>query len=178
MEVKTFVVGPLLTNCYLIFSKDEAVFIDPGAFTKEMLKEIEDKKLLYIILTHYHWDHILGAKKLKEKTGAKILIHKKDKKFLKFEVDQLLDGGEEIRINDNFLRIIHTPGHTSGSISILIDNFLFVGDTVFEEGFGRTDLPGGCEEDLKNSLKILKKIFKPGIKILPGHGPSFETLHF
>lgn len=174
MKIKTFLVGPLLTNCYLLISDNEAVLIDPGFLTKEILKEIEGKKLLYIILTHYHWDHILGAKKLKEKTGAKILIHKEDKKFLKFEVDQLLDGGEEIRFGKEFLKIIHTPGHTPGSISILVQNFLFTGDTLFEDGVGRTDLPGGSEKDLQKSLKILEKIIKPKMQILPGHGSSFS----
>jgi hydroxyacylglutathione hydrolase len=74
MEIKQLVVGPLLTNCYILISNKEAVVIDPGAGLKKILKEIEGKKLKYIILTHYHWDHILGALKLKEKTGAKILI--------------------------------------------------------------------------------------------------------
>lgn len=174
MEIKTFVVGPLLTNCYLLSSDKEAILIDPAFLTKEILNELKNKKIAYIILTHYHWDHTFSVKEVKEKTGAKILIHREDKKFLKIEADQLLDGGEEIRFGKKFLKIIHTPGHTRGSISILIDNFLFTGDTLFEDGVGRTDLPGGSEKDLKSSLKILEKIINPEVKIFPGHGPQFS----
>jgi glyoxylase-like metal-dependent hydrolase (beta-lactamase superfamily II) len=174
MEIKQLVVGPLLTNCYILISNKEAVVIDPGAGLKKILKEIEGKKLKYIILTHYHWDHILGALKLKEKTGAKILIHKGEKDFIKFQPDQLLDGGEEIRIGNEYLKIIHTPGHTKGSISILGKDFIFTGDTIFEDGYGRTDLPGGSKKDLKESLEKLEKVIKKGTKIYPGHGPTFQ----
>lgn len=174
MEIKTLVVGPLLTNCYILTSDNEAIVIDPGANLKQILEEIKGKKLLYIILTHYHWDHTLAAQNLKEKTGAKILIHKAEKDFIKFQPDQFLDGGEEIKIGKEYLKIVHTPGHTKGSISILGENFIFVGDTIFEDGFGRTDLPGGSEKDLKNSLKKLEKIIKKGMKIYPGHGNFFR----
>jgi glyoxylase-like metal-dependent hydrolase (beta-lactamase superfamily II) len=161
-------------DCYILISNKEAVVIDPGAGLKKILKEIEGKKLKYIILTHYHWDHILGALKLKEKTGAKILIHKGEKDFIKFQPDQLLDGGEEIRIGNEYLKIIHTPGHTKGSISILGKDFIFTGDTIFEDGYGRTDLPGGSKKDLKESLEKLEKVIKKGTKIYPGHGPTFQ----
>jgi len=174
MEIKQLIVGPLLTNCYILISNEEGVVIDPGGDLKKILKEIEGKKLNYIILTHYHWDHILAAPKLREKTGAKILIHKGEKNFIKFQADQFLDGGEEIRLGNEFLKIIHTPGHTKGSICILGENFIFTGDTIFEDGVGRTDLPGGSEEDLKRSLEKLERIIKKGMKIYPGHGPIFE----
>ena len=174
MKIKRLVVGPLLTNCYILISEKEAIVIDPGANLKEILKEIGDKKLTYIILTHYHWDHTLAASKLKEKTGAKILIHREEKDFIKFLPDQFLDGGEEIRIGKDFLRIIHTPGHSKGSICILGKNFIFTGDTLFQDGFGRYDLPGGSEKDLKESLEKLKKIIKKGMTVYPGHGPSFK----
>lgn len=174
MEIKTFVVGPLLTNCYLISSDSEFAIIDPGYVTKELLKEIEGKNIKFIILTHYHWDHVLGVKKIKEKTGAKILIHKADKDFLKIPIDQVLEGGEEIKLGKETLKIIHTPGHSPGSICILGKDFIFTGDTLFEDGFGRTDLAGGSQKDLEKSLKILDQIIKPGMKIFPGHGPSFN----
>jgi len=174
MEIKRVVVGPLLTNCYILISEKEAIVIDPGAETEKILKEIEGKKLGYIILTHYHWDHTLAVPKIKEKTGTKILIHKNEKNFIKFKIDQFLDGGEEIRIGNEYLKIIHMPGHTKGSICILGENFIFTGDTIFEDGFGRTDLPGGSEKDLKESLKKLEKMIKSKMKIYPGHGEPFE----
>jgi glyoxylase-like metal-dependent hydrolase (beta-lactamase superfamily II) len=178
MEIKRVVVGPLLTNCYILISGNEAILIDPGAEPEKILKEIEGKKLNYIILTHYHWDHTLAVEKIKEKTQAKILIHKNEKNFIKFEVDQFLEGEEEIRIGNEYLKIIHTPGHTSGSICILGENFIFTGDTLFEDGFGRTDLPGGSKEDLKKSLKKLENVIKSKMKIYPGHGDPFEKNEF
>lgn len=175
MKIKHLIVGPLLTNCYILISEKEAIVIDPGGGLKEILKELEDKKLTYIILTHYHLDHTLLAPKLKEKTGGKILIHKNEESFIRFEVDQFLDGGEKLRIGNEYLEIIHTPGHSKGSISILGKDFIFTGDTIFEDGFGRTDLPGGSQKELEKSLEKIKKIIKPGFKIYPGHGPIFEA---
>lgn len=174
MKIKSFLVGPLLTNCYFLISDKKAIIIDPGFLTEEIVKKAKEKKVLYIILTHSHWDHILGAKELREITKGKILIHKAEKNFLKFEADEYLKGNEEIKFGEKILKIIHTPGHTPGSICILIDHFLFTGDTLFEDGVGRTDLVGGSEEDLKKSLKILEKIIKPGMKIFPGHGQPFS----
>lgn len=174
MKVETFVVGPLLTNCYFLSLEKETVVIDPGFLTQEILEKAKQQKISYIILTHHHWDHILGAQELKKITKAKILIHEEDGKFLKFEADKFLKGGEKLKIGKETLEIIHTPGHTPGSICILANNFLFTGDTLFEDGVGRTDLPGGSAKDLQKSLKILEKIIRPEIKIFPGHGPSFS----
>ena len=199
LKIKHFIVGPLLTNCYLLISDGEAVVIDPGGGAKLILKEIEESKakLKFIILTHGHWDHTLSALKIKEKTGAKILLHEAEKEFVKpapyrnkvsgtgFKVDQFLKEGDEIKIGDSLLKVIHTPGHTKGSICLLSENEIFVGDTIFKDGYGRTDLEGGSKEDLENSLKKLEKILKPphqkfgsggkpGMKVYPGHGEIFE----
>jgi len=188
MDIKHFIVGPLLTNCYLLISKNEAAVIDPGGGTKTILKEIEESgaKLKFIILTHGHWDHTFSALKIKEKTGTKILLHEAEKEFVKpapyrnkvsgtgFKVDQFLKEGDEIKIGTSLLKVIHTPGHTKGSICLLSDGSIFTGDTIFKDGYGRTDLKGGSEEDLKNSLEKLSKILKPGVKVYPGHGETFE----
>lgn len=174
MEIKDLIVGPLLTNCYLLISEKETAVIDPVAGLKEILKEIGERKLNYIILTHFHWDHTLGAPKLKEKTGAKILIHKDEKNFIKFKVDKFLEEGDEIKIGDSSLKVIHTPGHTKGSICLMGEKVMFAGDTIFADGIGRTDLPGGSKEEMERSLEKLSKILKPGMKIYPGHGEIFE----
>jgi len=194
MDIKHFIVGPLLTNCYLLISKDEAVVIDPGGGVKTILKEIEESgaKLKYIILTHGHWDHTFSAPKIKKETRAKILIYEAEKEFVKFEVDKFLKDGDEIKIGNSFLKVIHTPGHTKGSICLLGENEIFTGDTIFKDGYGRTDLKGGSQKDLENSLKKLSKILKPGslklcfisrlaplrgtrrMKVYPGHGETFE----
>ncbi|MBZ9578562.1 MBL fold metallo-hydrolase [Patescibacteria group bacterium] len=176
MEIKNLIVGPIFTNCYLLTSKDETAVIDPGGGAEKILKEIEDnrKKLKYIILTHSHWDHTSAALKIKGETGAKILIHKAEKDFLNFEVDKFLKEGDKIKIGDIILEVIHTPGHTKGSICLLEKDFIFTGDTLFKTGFGRTDLPGGSSKDLQESLEKLSKLLKPGMKIYPGHGEIFE----
>ncbi|PIV65245.1 MAG: MBL fold metallo-hydrolase [Candidatus Nealsonbacteria bacterium CG01_land_8_20_14_3_00_12] len=179
-ELEHLIVGPLLTNCYILISKGEALVIDPGGGLKRILKEIEKAKLKYIVLTHCHWDHFLAAPKLKRETGAKILIHEEEKAFIKFNVDQFLKNGDEIgyppfeQVGEISLKVIHTPGHTKGSICLAGKDFIFTGDTIFEDGYGRTDLSGGSQKDLENSLKKLEKILKPGTKIYPGHGPPFK----
>lgn len=173
MEIKKLVVGPLLTNCYILSSNKKAILIDPGGDFKEILKSLKEKELLFIILTHSHFDHTFLAKKIKEEKGGEILIHKKEKEFLEFEADRYLEDGENIKLGKENLKIIHTPGHSPGSICILGKNFILSGDTLFLDGVGRTDLPGGSEKDLKESLEKLKKIIKPEMKIYPGHGPEF-----
>ena len=189
MDIKHFIVGPLLTNCYLLVSNGEAAVIDPGGGTKNILKEIEESeaKLKFIILTHGHWDHTLAALKIKKETGAKILLHELEREFIKpapyrnevsgagFKIDKLLKDGDEIKIGNIVLKVIHTPGHTKGSICLLGENEIFTGDTIFKDDYGRTDLKGGSEENLKNSLKKLEKIFHPKMKIYPGHGEIFEV---
>ena len=164
MEIKHLIVGSLLTNCYILISKGEALVIDPGGGLKKILKEIGEAKLKYIVLTHHHWDHVSEALKLKEKTGAKILTNLKENDEIKVGV-----GDSTI-----VLKVISTPGHTKESICLLAKDFIFTGDTLFEDGHGRTDLPGGSQKDLENSLKKLEKILKPGTKIFPGHGPPFK----
>ncbi len=174
MGIKKIVVGPLKTNCYLVISKNEALIIDPGDEAEKILKEIGNTQLRYIVLTHYHFDHVLVAQDLKKKTGAKILIHELEGDFIDFPVDKFFKENDEIKIGQEFLKVIHTPGHTKGSICLLGENFVFTGDTIFENGYGRTDLAGGSENDLKTSLEKLEKIVPRGIMAHPGHGSSFE----
>jgi len=191
MEIKLLIVGPLLTNCYLLISERELLIIDPGGGIKKILNEISQIKIKpkYIINTHFHWDHTFGNKIIKKITGAKILIHEGEKDFIKptsypppqdlgwggveFEVDKFLKEGDKIKIGDSVLKVLHTPGHTKGGICLLGKNFIFTGDTLFKDGYGRTDLPGGSEKNLQASLEKLKKILKPGVTVYPGHGEIF-----
>lgn len=177
MEIKKLVVGPLMTNCYLISSQGETIIIDPGDEAEKILREIKKNKVKYIILTHYHFDHVSASQEIKEKTGALILVHQKEKDFFdleKIKIDKFLKEGEEIKIGQESLKVIHTPGHSKGSICLLGKNELFSGDTIFENGYGRTDLAGGSEKDLKNSLQKLEKLLPKGIIIYPGHGEKFK----
>lgn len=175
MKIRQFVVSPFLTNCYVLIDGIEAAVIDPGGETERIITEVDGHGALlkYIILTHYHLDHTLSAPKIKEEKVAKILIHEAEKDFLKIEPDEFLTDGSEIKIGKTYLKVIHTPGHTKGSICLLGDGLIFTGDTIFRDGFGRTDLPGGSQANLELSLSKLKKIFKTGMKIYPGHGDTF-----
>lgn len=208
IEIKRFVVGFWQTNCYFLISDKEAVILDPGPGIKKVLEEIkkEKVKVKYIINTHYHLDHTAGNKAIKKETGAEILIHEAERKYFKFsgiKVDRFLKDGDEIKIKNEILKVIHTPGHTKGSICLLGENFtpyhqkvsdaegtkiltmqwvpstggagfIFTGDTLFKEAIPVTHFPGGSKKDLENSLKKLEKILKPGMIVYPGHEEIFE----
>jgi len=163
MEVKTIKVGELQTNCYLLISEKELVIIDPGAEANRILKEIEKTggRAKYIINTHYHFDHVLANREVREKTGAEILTDLKE--------------GDEIKTGNVVLRVVYTPGHTEESICLLGDNFVFTGDTLFETGHGRTDLAGGSQEKIEESLQKLSELLKPGMTVYPGHGSVFQA---
>jgi len=174
MKVIRVVASEIGTNSYLLLTK-KPVIIDPCTLADKVLnnlkKHIKPQDLEYIILTHYHYDHADAALKIKEVTKAKVLIHELDAKFLDFKPDRTLRDNEILDLRDNKLKVIHTPGHTPGSICLFEPKTksLFSGDTVFPYGsVGRTDLPGGSTEQLIESLKRLCKL---DVKVLyPGHG--------
>lgn len=176
MRIKHLTVGRLFTNCYLLVFENELAIIDPGGDADKILEEIdkEKSKVKYIINTHFHFDHTSENLKIKEKTGAKILIHENEKDFIDFEVDGFLKDGDEIKIGNSSLKIIHTPGHSSGGICLLGENILFTGDTLFKDGYGRTDLPGASQEEMDRSLKKISKLLKPNMAVYPGHGEIFK----
>lgn len=176
MQIKCLIVGELETNCYLLISENELGIIDPGGEADKILKEIEKAKVKpkYIINTHCHPDHILANEKIKKATGAKILIHEAEKDFINFEADRFLEDGDEIKIGDSVLKVLHTPGHTKGSICLLGEDFALTGDTLFKDGCGRTDLPGSSQKDMGESLEKLSKLLKPGTTVYPGHGEIFK----
>lgn len=175
MEIKKLVVGPLSTNAYLIISDNEAGLIDPGGNLKEILTEIEKRKLKlkYIINTHYHPDHTACNELIKEKTKAQILIHKDEKTAIDFKPDRFLEDGDKIKIGNLSLKVLHTPGHTKGSICLVGKDFIFTGDTLFQFGYGRTDLAGGSNEEMRASLSKLFRVLSPGMVVYPGHGQEF-----
>lgn len=176
-KIKILIVGPLLTNCYLLSSKHEAIVIDPGGEVEDIFSEIkkENIKVKYIVNTHFHPDHVLENNSLKRKTSAKILINEKEKDFINFKPDKFLEEGDKIKFGDISFLVIDTPGHTKGSISLFGNGFLFTGDLLFADGIGRTDLLGGNEREMKKSLKKISKFLKAGVNVCPGHGDIFKV---
>ncbi|MFC1484987.1 MBL fold metallo-hydrolase [bacterium] len=192
MNIKTLIVGDFATNCYVCWGANKiAAVIDPADDAVDILDFINSKGLTlkYIINTHGHADHMGANNELKDKTGAQILIHEKDKDFLldanknlsafreervfSYKADVLLQDGVEIVLGDDIsFTVIETPGHTMGSISLLCnDECIFTGDTLFFQSIGRTDFPGSSPESMMQSLKKFKAM-NTHLKIYPGHGHS------
>ena len=188
MNLTRLVLGNLMTNCYVLKNKEQnlAAVIDPAANTPSILKELEGYRPAFILLTHGHFDHILALDELREKTGMPVYIHKDDADFLTdarknyslpalgksrtfFPAEHLLEGGERIPFGSEMIRVIHTPGHTMGSVCYRIGNTLFSGDTLFENDMGRTDLYGGNQALLMKSLKTICSI-EGNLNVFPGHG--------
>jgi len=192
MIQKGFIVGLLEVNCYLIGDEDtkEAVVIDPGGDEDEILEAIKYHgfNLKYIIDTHGHFDHVDANQPLKDATGAQIAIHKLDAPMLKraneaifftgkpmrpSEADVLLQEGDELAFGKYRLKVLHTPGHTPGGISLTLEgsNLVYVGDTLFAGSIGRTDFPGGDFDALIRGVR--EKLFTLGDHyiVYPGHGP-------
>ena len=172
MKVIRVIASSIGNNSYILLTNKPAV-IDPSenvdAILNHLKEHIKPENLKYIILTHYHFDHVLGVPKLKEETKAKVMIHELDAKFLSFKSDKVLKDDDMIDLGDCSLKVIHTPGHTVGSICLYEPKLksLFSGDTVFAHGgFGRTDL-GGNTQQLVESLEKLSKL---DVKMIyPGH---------
>jgi len=178
MKYEKIVVGALETNCYLAFCEKsrECAVIDPGADPEKIIRIIDDKDLKPVVLlnTHGHIDHIGGNKAIKEKFGVPLYIHKDYEKMLKSVLqsglalllgskaspapDKLLNEGDIIDIGESKLEVIHTPGHSPGSVSF--------------GGVGRTDLPGGSWDKLVNSIRKKILTLPDETLVLPGHGPA------
>ncbi|SCJ64113.1 hydroxyacylglutathione hydrolase [Anaerotruncus sp. 2789STDY5834896] len=180
--------GVMGTNCYLVFDdQKQGVLIDPGANATFILNAIQEQgvTLHYILLTHGHFDHVGALEEVRRATGAPVAIHQDDayrlpqvdKEGARFGVytapqqpaDLLLKDEQTLEAGDLQLRILHTPGHTEGGITILCGQAMFTGDTLFCDGVGRTDLPGGDELELHNSLVRIAS-FCDNYAVYPGHG--------
>ncbi len=190
MIVKMLPVGPIQANCFIIGCEDtrEAVVIDPGGDADQILMLLAELKLTvkYIINTHGHFDHVCANKRMKEVTGADILIHPLDAPMLSHvstsgamfglsgedspPADRTLEDGDVVSFGKNInLKVIHTPGHSPGGISLYTEGMVFVGDTLFAGSVGRTDFPGGDFNVLRTSIQ--EKLFVLGdeVKVYPGH---------
>jgi len=187
--------GPLATNCFVAWCEGtrEAIVIDPGFSTEKEGKEtvlqmVETNNLFvkYIINTHGHSDHTSGNGVVKEATGAPILIHELDAPLLKvgdgdwakafgYQVkspaaDKLLSEGDMVHFGKCTLTVLHTPGHTLGGISLVGDDCVFVGDTLFQGSIGRTDFPGGSYKVLIHSIREKLAVLPDDFIVYAGHG--------
>ena len=175
MEIKKITVGPLQTNCYLLIDGREMAVVDPGDEAGKIIGEVEKigDKVKFIINTHNHFDHIGANRELKEKFGVKILVHKSDANG-EVLADGFLAEGDILNIGKASVKIVETPGHTLGSICLFGGGFVISGDTLFEEGFGRTDLAGGSNKDMGASLRKLDQLIPEGATVYPGHGNAYR----
>lgn len=185
MVIKRIVVGSLYTNCYIVSTKNKNGFIiDPGDDAR-IIKDYIIKKAIkvhFIINTHSHIDHIKADYEL----GFPVYIHQLDAPALENPKNNIstsilgdfnackpakkLDDGEVIKLDDLQIQVIHTPGHSPGGICLKIDNVVFSGDTLFKDGIGRTDLPGGSYKEIMASIKNKLLCLDDNVKIYPGHG--------
>ncbi|MBD5405433.1 MBL fold metallo-hydrolase [bacterium] len=184
MIIKKFIKnGPLQNNNYVIIDEEsrEAVLIDCSEPTDDIMDYIKEQgaDLKYILLTHVHPDHIQGVNYYRKKYGVSVFLHKDDFPLLSqlgqyfagaesVSVDKLFDDDAEFSIGNEKIKVIHTPGHTEGSVCYLIDNMLFSGDTLFYETHGRTDLPFSDDAKMRSSLKKLFTL-DDNIVVYPGH---------
>jgi hydroxyacylglutathione hydrolase len=177
MILKSLVVGPFGTNCYIVGSNTtlEGIIIDPGDEASRILHSVKEAKLQIksIIVTHGHGDHIGAIVQVKKSTGASIAIHPSDSSAIdtRCSADVLLKGGDSVNIGDLHFFVIHTPGHSPGGICLYGHNTLFCGDTLFNYSIGRTDL-GGSTSQLLNSIFTKLMILPDDTIVYPGHGPA------
>ncbi len=192
MKVIPMELGLLGANCYILYCDEshKAAVIDPGGEGHRIIDEIEARGLRaqYILLTHGHFDHIGAVKFLRENLTASVVIHQDDAdclmdihKNLSFSMgmdsiqippDILLQDNDSFNIGNITVEVIHTPGHSTGSICYSVPGAVFTGDTLFQGSVGRTDFPGGSYNKLISSIKNKLLVLEDHCIVYPGHGPK------
>ena len=194
MKVISEKFGSMDNNCSLIIDEktNQSALVDCNEFSQKMIDMIGDTDLKYILLTHGHFDHIIGAKSVKEKYGAQVVISKEDEPMLNssklslavfcnapqnnVDADIIVKDGDEITLGEIKIKVMATPGHTSGSVCYIAENCIFSGDTLFYCSCGRTDFPSGSHEQMMSSLQKLKAL-DGDYKVYTGHN-NLTTLDF
>jgi glyoxylase-like metal-dependent hydrolase (beta-lactamase superfamily II) len=190
MIIERFLTGPLQVNTYLVADEEtqKGFIVDPGGFNTNMAEEITEKgfSIEYIVLTHGHGDHIGGVEEfLNLCDGAKVVASEIEKTMLmdakmnfsretcgravEINPDITVNDGDTLKVGNMELKFILTPGHTTGGMCIHTDNFLFSGDTLFQQSIGRTDFPGGSFIEIKHSIREKLFLLPDETQVLPGH---------
>jgi glyoxylase-like metal-dependent hydrolase (beta-lactamase superfamily II) len=190
MDVTRLVLGPLSSNCWIVSAgpEDPVIVIDPADELERIVEALAERPVTAIVLTHCHFDHLAAAAGLAEKTGAPLLAHSLDAPFVSDRVgtgaalfamegtapspDRELEDGDVIQGAGFELEVVHTPGHTPGSISLLSEGRLFSGDLIFAGSVGRTDFPRGDARELKRSIVERVAPLSDDTDVHPGHGPD------
>ena len=179
LHIKTLTVGQYETNCYILYTDEDTdcLLIDPGYEPEQILQTVKalGKSVAAILLTHGHFDHVGGVKEIFAQTDCDIYLCPADCKMPENMTSGPLSytnsygDGDILNLAGLTLTVLHTPGHTPGSVCLLCENNLFVGDTLFAGSCGRTDLPCGSWNALQDSLQSLKKL-PDDYTVYPGHG--------
>jgi glyoxylase-like metal-dependent hydrolase (beta-lactamase superfamily II) len=173
IQIDRLELPPFGTSCYILTCQKtrECVVVDAPGEVQRILGALEDRRPQYILITHGHFDHVGGLSELKSALNVRIAAHPADATTLPVHADMLLNDGEAITFGAIELKVLHTPGHTPGSICFLIDNYLIAGDTLFPGGPGRTQSPSDFKQIIESiTRKILK--LQDDTQVYPGHGES------
>jgi len=192
LKIERIIVGALEENAWIVSVNDQkqAMCIDPGAEAERINAVAAEAGLdiTKILLTHCHWDHINAVGELKKMTGAEVYCHRADLFLYQKSaeqalwmggsaeplppVDHFIDDSDTVEEGAVSLQVMHTPGHSPGGVCYLSDNICFVGDTVFAQSIGRSDLPGGNHEQLLHSINTRILTLPDSTTLYPGHGPA------
>jgi len=178
-------VGPYDTNCYVLTCpiSGESIIVDPAAEGERILREVEGTTVKYVLLTHAHPDHVEALAEVRETTGAPLGVHPADARCFGVDADFDLADGDVLEWGDCQLRVVHTPGHTPGSVCLILDERVLVGDTIFPGGPGHSASPEAFEQILA-TLQEVVFTWPDETELHPGHGaattvdqerPAFEA---
>ncbi len=201
MNLHTMPLGPLGTNCYIVYGTEEALIVDPGGDAEKVTQFLTRHHItpIAILLTHAHFDHIGAVDELRKKYDIDVFLHELEASWLEdpSKNGSLLFTQQKVQTEkpDQFLypkkmqlgefsfNVLHTPGHSPGSVSFVFtkEQFVISGDVLFQQGIGRTDLPGGDYQQLEKSIKEILYTLDGSFTVYPGHGPEtnieFEKKH-
>ncbi len=195
MKVEVFTLGPVMTNCYLFYDErtNKGIIFDPGLGPREVIQRIKELNLQIeaILVTHAHFDHIGGLEEVRQACfSPPVYIHQIEADWLTDPLkngsglwpgmepiacapaEHLLNGGETLQLLGHSFQVLHTPGHSPGSISFVCDQRIISGDVLFAGSIGRTDLPQGDFATLMRSIKDRLLVLPSETEVLPGHGPA------